>query len=78
MMELKTYFSLQISLLMGAGRLGSSAPPNAADNKGFGSRLDVSKVPKWTTLPQINRKYQTLVSLHRKTYAAGMDVTTSF
>lgn len=74
MMELKTYFSLQISLLMGAGREGSSAPPNAADNKGFGSRLNGSKVPVCTALPQINRKYQTLFSLHQEAYT----VLTSF
>lgn len=77
-MELKTYFSLQISLLMGAGRLGSSAPPNAADNKGFGSRLHVSKVPICTALPQINRRYQTRFALYQKPYAAGTDVTTDF
>lgn len=76
-MELKTYFSLQISLLMGAGRPGSSAPQNVADNKGFGSgKLNVSKVPVCAALPQINTKYQTLFILHQKTYAAGMDVTT--
>lgn len=43
MIKLKRYFSLQISLLMGAGRLESSAPQNATDNKGFGRRLAVSR-----------------------------------
>lgn len=77
MIELKRYFSLQISLLMGAGRQESIAPQNPMDNKAFGRRPNADLFSICSVSSDQQNTQNIIFFVSKKTDIVGMPFITA-